>query len=200
MIMRRFAFASIALATLVAAPPVSARGHVYMSLMGEPFRTSAAGKDPFDQWFELADADGDGSISRTEFLADAKSFFAALDGNGDKVVDADEMALYEQDAPARTRAAGGGAAVISSARPKPTSSTPVREGDVAVVASGPSPSSTRVHPGGGIDVGSVPQPVAMADLNLDRRVTIEEFTKTAARRFVNYDTDGDSKLSRKELR
>ena len=40
----------------------------------------------------------------------------------------------------------------------------------------------------------------MTDLNLDRRVTVDEFNKAAARRFTNYDTDQDNKLSRKELR
>ena len=36
--------------------------------------------------------------------------------------------------------------------------------------------------------------------NLDRRVTLDEFRKTAERRFANYDVDKDGKLTRKELR
>ena len=69
------------------------------------------------------------------------------------------------------------------------------------MASGDAPSATRIHPGGGrINFAEVPQPVAMADRNLDRRVTIDEFRKTAERRFANYDVDKDGKLTRKELR
>ena len=199
--MRRLAWLVIASAACLAAWPASAGSAVYLSLMGEPFRTNAAGEDPFDQWFKLADTDGDGTISRLEFRADAQAFFATLDANGDKVIDGDEMAAYEQMAPGRTRAAGGGAAAVSSARPQSKSSAPVDKGQVAVVATGDAPSATRVHPGGGaINFSEVPQPVAMADLNLNGLVTADEFMKTASKRFVNYDVDQDQRLTRKELR
>ena len=199
--MRRFAFALLAAAFCLPMQPVSAKSDVYMSLMGEPFRTNAAGEAPFEQWFKLADRDGDGGISRLELQQDAQAFFATLDADDDKVIDADEMAAYERDAPARTRAAGGEVGTLSSSRPKPTSSAPVDKGRVAVVTSGKIPSATRIHPGGGRDrSASVPQPVAMTDLNLDRRVTVDEFNKAAGRRFTNYDTDQDGKLTRKELR
>ena len=199
--MRRLAFAVIAALACLPAQPAQAKSSVYLSLMGEPFRTNAAGEDPFDQWFKLADRDGDGAISRLELQQDAQAFFATLDVDGDKVIDGDEMAAYERDAPSRTRVAGGEGATLSSRRPTPTSSAPVPKGQVAIVSSGSVPSATRVHPGGGRNTSTdVAQPVAMTDLNLDRRVTVEEFNKAAARRFTNYDTDQDNKLSRKELR
>ena len=191
--MRRLALTLIAAnLCLPVQPAAAARNAVYMSLMGEPFRTNAAGADPFDQWFKLADADGDGGISRRELQDDAQAFFVALDSNADKVIDGDEMADYERDAPARTRAAGGEVAMLSSRRPTPTSSAPIPSGQIAVVTSGAVPSATRVHPGGGRNYrADVPQPVAMADLNLDRRVTVDEFNKAATRRFTSYDTDQD---------
>lgn len=199
--MRRLAFAFIAAVSCLPAQPASAKNSVYMSLMGEPFRTNAAGEDPFDQWFKLADRDGDGSISRIELQQDAQAFFASLDLNGDKLIDADEMVLYERESPARIRAAGGEVAPLSSRRPTATSSAPVARSEVALVTSGNIPSATRVHPGGGrADVSAAPQPVAMADVNLDRRVTMDEFNRAAGRRFTNYDVDQDGKLSRKELR
>ena len=199
--MRRLAFFFIASVSCLPIQPAWAKNNVYMSLMGEPFRTNAAGEDPFDQWFKLADRDGDGGISRVELQQDAQAFFAALDANDDKVIDADDMAEYERDAPARTRVAGGEIAALSSRRPTPTSSAPVDKGQVAVVSSGTVPSATRVHPGGGRNIhADVPQPVAMADLNLDRRVTLDEFYKAAGRRFTNYDTDQNGRLTRKELR
>ena len=187
-------------ATAAPAASIFDKSNIYLSLMGEPFRKSSSGEPPFDQWFKLADADGDGAISRVEFRTDAQAFFKTLDTNNDQVIDGDEMAVYEQLAPGRTRAAGGGAKELSSARPQSKSSAPVQKGEVAIVADGSAPSATRIHAGGGpIDFSSVPQPVAMADLNLDRRVTLEEFMKTAGKRFTNYDTDQDARLSRKEL-
>lgn len=191
----------IAAACCLAGAPASARDAVYMSLMGEPYWTDAAGVHPFDQWLKTADQDGDGAISSVEFRSDAEAFFASLDLNDDKIIDADEMRAYEQLAPGRTRAAGGGAKMPSSARPKATSSAPVPKGEVALVTGGDAPSATRIHPGGGrINFSEVPQPVAMADANLDRRVTLDEFRKTAGRRFANYDGNKDGQLTRKELR
>lgn len=199
--MRRIMWLFAASASCFAAGQASAKDSVYMSLMGEPFWTNTAGEHPFDQWFKLADQDSDGAISNLEFRSDAETFFASLDTNDDKVIDADEMAEYERMAPGRTRAAGGGAPLVSSNRPKPTSSAPVAKGQVAVVSSGNVPSATRIHPGGGrINFSEVPQPVAMADHNLDRRVTLDEFIKTAGRRFSSYDVDNDGRLTRKELR
>ncbi len=190
-----------AMASGAVASPTSAKGAVYISLMGEPYWTNSAGEAPLDQWVKMADRDDDGAISNAEFRADADAFFASLDSNGDKIIDGDEMAAYEQLAPGKTRAAGGGAALPSSARPKPKSSTPVENGRVGVATGSDAPSATRIHPGGGrINYSEVPQPVAMADANLDRRVTIEEFRKTATRRFTNYDVDKDGRLTRKELR
>ena len=204
--MRRLALVLIAASSCLAAQPgwaktILSRPTVYLSLMGEPFRKNESGEDPFDQWFKLADQNGDGSISRAEFRSDAEAFFTTLDTTGDKIIDGDEMVEYEHMAPGRTRAAGG-VVEESSRRPTPKSSSPVDKGQVAVVTTGDAPSATRIHPSGGgpINFSEVPQPVAMADLNLDRRVTLEEFMKTAGKRFTNYDVDQDGKLTRQELR
>lgn len=191
----------VAAGCALAAGSAGAKTAVYLSLMGEPFWTDERGKAPFDQWLEMADRDGDGGVTKAEFWSDADAFFDSLDTSGDGIIDGDEMAEYEQLAPGKTRAAGGGAVLPSSARPKPRPSSPVEKGQVAIVSAGNVPSATRIHPGGGrINYAEVPQPVAMADRNLDRRVTKAEFRKTADFRFANYDVDKDGKLTRKELR
>lgn len=202
--MRRLPLILFASVACLAAQPAAAKSSVYVSLMGEPFRTDESGKDPFDQWFELADGDGDGAITRLEFRSDAEAFFARLDGNGDKVIDADEMREYEHLAPGRTRAAAGGAQSLGTSpdRVKGPGELEREKGHVPIVADGTAPTVSRVPKdgGGALTIASnVPQPVAMADLNIDRRVTLDEFTKTANRRFKNYDLDPDGRLTRKEL-
>jgi Ca2+-binding EF-hand superfamily protein len=202
--MLRFALIVIASTFCLAAQPASAKSSVYVSLMGEPFRTNEAGEDPFDQWFGLADLDGDGAISRLEFRQDAEAFFARLDPNDDKIIDADEMREYEHLAPGRTRAAAGGAQAkgATSDRTKGPGELEREKGHVPIVADGTAPTVSRVPKGGSGPITlatNVPQPVAMADLNIDRRVTLDEFTKTASRRFTNYDQDQDGRLTRKEL-
>jgi hypothetical protein len=200
--MRCTALVMIASVSCLAAQPAQAKDSVYVSLMGEPFRTNEAGEDPFGQWVKLADEDGDGSISRLEFRADAEAFFANLDTNDDKVIDADEMREYERLAPARTRAAGGGAQARPTAadQTKGPAATEREKGNVAIVADATAPTISRIPKAGPpINVANVPQPVAMADLNIDRRVTLDEFTKTAGRRFATYDLDKDGRLTRREL-
>lgn len=201
--MRRFDLIVIAGVALLAAQPAAAKNDVYVSLMGEPFRTNEAGEKPFDQWFALADLDGDGGISRTEFRSDAEAFFARLDTNDDKVIDADEMRAYEHLAPGRTRAAAGGAQAMGAAsdRVKGPGELEREKGHVPIVADGTAPSVSRVPKeiGAFTSAANTPQPVAMADLNIDRRVTLDEFTRTASKRFDRYDADANGKLVRKEL-
>ena len=202
--MRRFALPMLASIVVLQAQPATAKSAVYVSLMGEPFRTNDAGEAPFDQWFALADGNGDRAISKVEFRQDAEAFFARLDTNGDKVIDADEMREYERLAPGRTRATAGGAQAMGAAddRVKGPGEIEREKGHVPIVADGTAPSISRVPSGGDGPItfaGNTPQPVAMADLNIDRRVTLEEFTRTASNRFKRFDEDQDGVLSRKEL-
>lgn len=202
--MRRLALILVVSVSCFAAQPASAKSDVYVSLMGEPFRTNEAGEAPFDQWFSLADLDGDGALSRLEFRSDAEAFFARLDTDADKVIDADEMREYEHLAPGRTRAAAGGAQAKGAAsdRVKGPGELEREKGNVPIVADGTAPSISRVRKQVGTSTlaANTPQPVAMADLNIDRRVTLDEFARTASNRFTRYDEDSDGRLSRKELR
>ena len=71
--------------------PAPSRLRLFISPMGEPFRGDA----PQVQWFEQADADHDGAISRAEFLADAQRFFQRLDRGHDGEIDPDDIQVYE---------------------------------------------------------------------------------------------------------
>jgi hypothetical protein len=79
----------------LSAPPGATAPRLFLSPSGEPFRSPAGGPDPFEVWFDQADANHDGSLDRTEFLADAERFFAKLDTNHDGVLDGFEINDYE---------------------------------------------------------------------------------------------------------
>ena len=66
-------------------------GRAFLSPMGEPFRGDATQV----QWFEQADTNHDGAISRAEFLADAQRFFQRLDRGHDGKIDPDDIQYYE---------------------------------------------------------------------------------------------------------
>lgn len=191
--MRNLALLMIISATAAIAQPAPPKqppfelGSVYLSLMGEPFRTTTTKEYPFRHWFSRADRDEDGAVSRLEFHQDAERFFATLDVDNDRLIDADEISRYEKVvAPPMIRAAGS-AAGGSRRRPGPSA----RERPPA------GPGGAHPPP---MDIASIPQPLAMADINFDRRVTTQEFERAASRRFTNYDADKDGKLTAKELR
>lgn len=70
--------------------------NVFISPCGRPFRAKAGEPYPVGAWFKMADADGDGKLDHTEFVADAMAFFKILDRNGDGVISPAEVAFYEQ--------------------------------------------------------------------------------------------------------
>lgn len=170
--------------------PANAKGPVYLSLMGEPVRGDA-GASPIAKWIAQADSNGDGVIDRSEMQADTERFFHRLDTNGDGIIDPDEMSNYENViAPANVRMAGGLRAVTVRAR------TTVGYADDQ---DGPSDGGPRVYGSGFGDAMPVPEPVAMADTDISRTVSLQEFKAAARKRFAQHDVNGDGKLSADEL-
>jgi hypothetical protein len=98
----------IALAPLAPARAKDPPRTLFISPMGQPFRTDDGA--PEAAWFKAADKDGDGKITMTEFQLDASRFFALLDTNKDGVLSPDEIRHYETEiAPeVQTRGFGGG--------------------------------------------------------------------------------------------
>lgn len=165
------------------APPGEARpqGHLFISPMGEPFR----GVGGLDAWFARADANHDGKITPAEFQADALPFFRTLDANHDGKIDGFEEQAYERDlVPEITGLYGAN----SLARVGPGAGGPRgRRGFVSFGKPGRPPVQPR-EGAGRFGLLNVPQPVSGADLELDGKVTLEEWTKTAMIRFGLLDT------------
>lgn len=156
-------------------PPISPNG--------EPLLAGAAGTSceaALGQWFDAADLNHDGALDAAEFLADAMRWFAVMDLNHDGAVTPDELTtlrlkLMPPAAPpargsAEERAERGG-----------------RGGFLGFGESSPRRSNER------------PDPVMSADVNLDNRVTAEEFRAQAERVFAGLDRNHDGRLTKDEV-
>lgn len=185
--MLRIAFAASVLfaaapALAQPAPPEGPPGErLFISPSGEPFR----GQDGLADWFAGADADHDGALTLPEFRADAMRFFKVLDANGDGQVDSAENTAYETKiAPEITRTDFG---------ERPPGKRPM----IRKVERHPAQPRTGAAR---FSLLNEPQPVRGGDVDLNQRVSSEEWAKTARRRFELLDTDQDGKLTLDALR
>lgn len=148
-----------------------------ISLNGEPLVTNP-GKTcevAQTQWFDAADIDHDGSLSPAEFKADAQRWFTTMDLNHDGSVTPDELMTLRLK--------------LMPYQPPPRTERRRAASDVS------SWFSSRPQP----NVNERPDPVMSADVNLDNRVTWEEFGAQAARTFVALDANRDGRLSKDEV-
>lgn len=159
------------------------RGPLFVSPMGEPFR-SQEGAAPIQVWLAAADADGDAKLSRAEFAAHAQAFFAVLDANRDGAATSFEStALYREQAPE-----------VLSTRTAPLPQPRRQDSGLAGARDGPRREQSPVAMRSGAALYGLldaVEPVMSCDADLSRRVTAQEFEACAARRFALLDTDGD---------
>lgn len=160
------------------AAPVSAFHHarrLFISPMGEPFRSSSRDDDTLADWFEQADKNHDGRLTIEEMQQDAERFFAILDVNHDGEIDPDEVAHYEN--------------VVAPE---------VRTGEhyslAAIDGGGRTPGFFRggddTHQGAGrYGLLDLPEPVVSADSDFNRGVSLAEFRQAAVQRFLALDLD-----------
>ena len=180
---------------VVAAPadrdPVIVTGHAwapFFSPMGEPFRARSGGDDTLVRWFRGADRDGNGWLTLPEMAADADRFFAIIDEDGDGRIGPTELMHYEWDiAPdvqlgSKTRYRPG----EEPKRPaKSRAGRPREDEDLQGAAR--------------YSLLNLPEPVAAADSNFDRDVTLAEFRRAAQERFALLDKSGSGSLSLRGL-
>ena len=195
-----FEIVILALAAHAAQPEpitvVAQRWAPFISPMGEPFRSKAAGDDTLVNWFAQADRDRDGAMTAAEMRIDAERFFALLDRDADGEIHPGEIVEYEWEmAPevqvnAQRRLARGETA--------PAADKPDRRGGRRGVR--PAYDPYGLQGAARYALLNLPQPVAAADSDLDRAITLDEFRKAAATRFGLLDRAGDQRLSLPDLR
>jgi hypothetical protein len=204
-------------------------GSLFLSPMGEPFRSDDPAHDVVGDWFAQADTNHDGALSLAEIEADATRFFRTLDTNHDGEIDPDELSRYETEiAPevqvgrqmgvgmggfrrggegggGRGGHGGGGGRGGWGGRGGGPSTGQDRGSRIPEGAGG---AYARVN-NGGFDPGlegagrftflNIPEPVISADTDLNRGVSLREFVYAAGQRFVMLDANHDGKLTRDDL-
>jgi len=158
---------------------------LFVAPMGEPFRAGPGAPYPVAAWFAKVDADHDGKVTMTEFVADADAYFRTLDLNHDGEIDPSELSAYETKVPevAQFRMGGGpggghwkdeqSKASDSESESAPEPAYPVFEGPLGA---------------GSWAFLNIPQPVASADADFNRGVSGREFHAAALKRFGLIDT------------
>jgi hypothetical protein len=149
-------------------------------LVGAPGASGTPACEPaLAQWLDMADRDRDGSLDQAEFMADAARWFAVMDANRDGAVTPDELTVLR----------------LKLMPPVIQPGSTERERAEAL---------RRERRGwfGGRPVrgpNDRPDPVMSADVNLDNRVTWEEFQAQAARIFAGLDRNRDGRVSKDEV-
>lgn len=182
---------------------VTGRGGVpFISPMGEPIRARMPNEDTLARWFNQVDRNHDGYLTPDEMVADAERYFAILDTNQDGQIDPDELVHYEWTvAPEiqvnsrlrRARAPG-------DPPPKADSDTDNGENNEA---------RERRRRDRDPDYGlqgaaryallNLPEPVAAADSDFNRAITLQEFKQAALDRFQLLDKKHEGRLTMQEL-
>ena len=178
--------------SLPSSQPITVTGHAwapFISPMGEPFRARSEADDTLGRWFSQADRNADRLLTLDEMTADAARFFAELDTNHDREIDPDEIAHYEWEVAPDIQVMSPRRRVQGDLRPP--------DKQVGLEGRRDSKRSRRAERieaeqlgiGGALQGAArygllnIPQPVAAADTDFDRGVTLEEFTRAAALRF-----------------
>lgn len=168
--------ATPALAAKALPPCPPKQPQLFIGPMGEPFRAAPDAPDPMTAWFAKLDADRDGHITPTEFTADADRFFARLDTDHDGELIPSEMSAYERDiAPEIRLYIPRGIAGMTPMTKKERKAANAYGGPLGA---------------GRWSFLNIPQPIAAADTDFNRGVSLAEFRAAAADRFRQLDKSG----------
>ncbi|WP_439470385.1 hypothetical protein [Brevundimonas sp.] len=188
-----------------AAPPPP-RIPLFISPFGEAFLGETGRPWPTADWFAGADSDHDDALTFEEFAADGRRFFATLDTDRDGRLNQDELAAYEQSLRLLAQGGRGGDRPSGPGGPGGLGGGP-RAGlaDTSTMGIAPQNGGTRRQAPRSRPVGygviaesgffNLPQPVKSADINVDQRVSAEEWAQATQRWFYSLDTDRDGKLT-----
>jgi len=197
------------LAMAAAAQPITVTGHAwapFISPMGEPFRARSVTDDTLARWFAEADRNHDGVLTADEMVADGERFFATLDTNHDGQLDPDEIANYEYEIAPDIQVMSKTRRLPGQAAPAAVKSDPDNEHDRKRERKLRDREDAASLGFGGALQGAarygllnMPEPVAAADTDFNRAVTLEEFRAAAVARFQLLDKPHAGRISLAQL-
>ena len=200
----------LALAPAASSAPITVTGHQwapFISPMGEPFRAHSVTDDTLADWFYRADTNRDGYLTAAEMLGDADRFFAKLDSDHDGEIGPDEIAQYEYDvAPeiqvmSKTRRAPGQPAAVAIQSDADDGDASPRDEARRRRARADQDYYGSLAIGGALQGAArysllnLPEPVAAADTDLNRSITLQEFRAAAVERFQLLDKAGQGRIT-----
>lgn len=186
-------------------PPINVVGHAwapFISPMGEPFRARTKADNTLALWFGQADRNHDGNLTVDEMQADADRFFATLDTDHDQEIGPEELMAYEYEVAPEIqvnskwrRSREQAAAETASAATRHTRGDKLRGSGLG---EGYDPNEP-IQGAARYALLNMPQPVAAADSDFNRGITVSEFRRAATYRFQLLDTRRAGRLSLAEL-
>ena len=163
-------------------------GRPFISPMGEPFRAKSSVDDALARWFAQADLNHDGVLTPDEMQADASRFFAKLDSDENGDIDPEELVHYEWEVAPEIQ--------VNSKlrRPHGERQRADDEGQEhrPVTIAG---IDDTLQGAARYALLNIPEPVAAADLNLDRSITLAEFRQASVARFQLLDSGHQGRLT-----
>ncbi len=185
--------------------PITVRAYPwapFISPMGEPFRGRGTAESPIARWFGGADRNRDGVLTENEMQTDADRFFARLDSNHDGQIDPDEIKIYEWEIAPDIQLSSNWKRPRGETVAKPDPGPDGPSGDWWWTPKGDQHDGYRTDGlQGAARYGllNIPQPVASADADLNRLITLTEFRQAASYRFKLLDYHGQGRLTLPEL-
>ena len=163
-------------------------GRPFISPMGEPFRARSSVDDALARWFHQADRNQDGVLTADEMQADASRFFAKLDTDENGDIDPDELIHYEWEVAPEIQ--------VNSRLRRPRgeqhrADDEEQERRKATIAG----IDGRLQGAARYALLNIPEPVAAADANLDRSITLGEFRQAGVERFQLLDSGHQGRLT-----
>jgi len=169
-------------------PPITVVGYAwapFISPMGEPFRPRPAGDDTLARWFNQADRNTDGALSPDEMTADADRFFTRLDPNKDGEIDPEELAIYEWEIAPEIQLNSKWRRSRDQVESKKAERGTRRRSSFQMAGL-----DDCLQGAARYALINLPEPVAAADADFNRGISIAEFRQAALDRFRLLDRGG----------